>query len=38
MKEEDATINTDNTQDDLVKRHQDLTKRHQDSSKHTVMT
>ena len=36
MKEEDATINTD--QDDLVKRHQDLTKRHQDSSKHTVMT
>ncbi|XP_061953656.1 glutamate synthase 1 [NADH], chloroplastic isoform X1 [Populus nigra] len=38
MKEEDATINTDNTQDDLVKRHQDLNKRHQDSSKHTVMT
>ena len=35
--EEDVTINTDNAQDNLVKRHQDLTKRHQDSSKHTVM-
>ncbi|XP_061956875.1 glutamate synthase 1 [NADH], chloroplastic-like isoform X1 [Populus nigra] len=38
MKEEDVTISTDNTQDELVKRHKDLTKRHQDSSKHTVMT
>jgi glutamate synthase (NADPH/NADH) len=38
MKEEDVTIITDNTQDELVKRHKDLTKRHQDSSKHTVMT
>ncbi|KAI5572183.1 hypothetical protein BDE02_11G145400 [Populus trichocarpa] len=38
MKEEDVTISTDNTQDELVKKHEDLTKRHQDSSKHTVMT
>ena len=38
MKEEDVTISTDNTQDELVKRHKDLTKRHQDSSKHSVMT
>ncbi|CAK7324155.1 unnamed protein product [Dovyalis caffra] len=36
--EEDVTISTDDTQDNLVKRHQDLTKRHKDSSKHTVMT
>ncbi|KAJ6376077.1 hypothetical protein OIU77_000949 [Salix suchowensis] len=37
MKEEDVTTSTDNTSDELLKRHQDLTKRHQDSTKHTVM-
>uniref|UniRef100_A0A6N2LPU3 glutamate synthase (NADH) n=1 Tax=Salix viminalis TaxID=40686 RepID=A0A6N2LPU3_SALVM len=34
--EEDVAINTDNAQDDLVKRHQDLTKRHQTAA-NTVM-
>uniref|UniRef100_A0A6N2KFU9 glutamate synthase (NADH) n=1 Tax=Salix viminalis TaxID=40686 RepID=A0A6N2KFU9_SALVM len=37
MKEEDVTTSTDNTSDELLKRHQDLTKRHQDTTKHTVM-
>ncbi|KAJ6672830.1 GLUTAMATE SYNTHASE 1 [NADH] CHLOROPLASTIC [Salix viminalis] len=37
MKEEDVTSSTDNTSDELLKRHQDLTKRHQDTTKHTVM-